>query len=224
VAYPAGHVIFIRGIREGTVKINMTNVIDLDGTKSEDLTAAEILCRKQLAGLVEFLRKEAPGFENCYVACSADMMGVRSTRHFRGQHVLNEKEISEGTVFPDWIASRAWYVWGTHNLYGPIGADNRAKSKYSPYGQLPHDKEYTIPLGALTPAGTDNLLLAGRCISGTFLAHSNYRVMPICMSMGQGAGTAAALATGAGKRLAELDVTKVQETLVAQGMDRPETT
>ncbi len=221
VPYPAGHIIIIRGYRENVVKVNMTNVIDLDGTRSEDLTTAEIACRKQLAGIVKFLRQEAPGFENCYVSSSGEMMGVRSSRHFHGKHILNEKEISEGTVFDDWIVSTAKYIWGTHNLYGPIGDNSHADSRRSKYGQLPTDKVYTIPFRSLQPAKTDNLLLAGRCISGTFLAHSNYRVMPICMAMGQGAGTAAAMAAKRGCKVDDLKIKDVQEVLLQQGVDQP---
>ena len=39
----------------------------------------------------------------------------------------------------------------------------------------------------------DGLLVAGRCISGTHRAHASYRVMSICLAMGQAAGVAAAL-------------------------------
>jgi hypothetical protein len=216
-----GHVIIVRGYREGTYKVNMTNVIDLDGTKSEDLTAAEVACRQQQAQILRWMRKELPGFEQCYVASSADMIGVRSTRHIHGQYVLNEKDISDGTVFDDWVVSTAKYVWGTHNLYGPMGGAGNEDSRRSPYGPLPHDNVYTIPFRSLRPAQTSNLLLAGRCISGTFLAHSNYRVMPICMAMGQGAGTAAAMATDRSCALDELDIGDVQRTLLSQGVDDP---
>lgn len=217
-----GHVILIRGVQPGTVKCNMTNVIDLDGTTSEDLTKAEVRCRKQLAQIVTFLREEARGFANCYVRASAGMVGVRETRHIKGRYVLNEKDISEGRVFDDWAVTRARYVWGTHNLYGPIHGEGRNDSRWSPYGELPHDRDYTIPCPPLRPAKTDNMLLAGRCISGTFLAHSNYRVMPICIAMGQAAGTAAALCVSADCALDELDINRFHETLLAQGVKPPE--
>jgi hypothetical protein len=221
VPYPAGHVICIEGYRPGTVKINMTNVIDVDGSRSEELTQSEVLCRKQLAGIVQFLRQEAEGFQNCYVSASAGMMGVRSSRHIHGRHVLNEKEVSEGKVFDDWAVSRAKYFWGTHNLYGPIHGNGYAESRKSPYGPLPAEEFYTIPYRSLRPAKTENLLLAGRCISGTFLAHSNYRVMPICMAMGQGAGTAAALCAEDGRPLDKLDIDRFHETLVEDGVRSP---
>ena len=47
---------------------------------------------------------------------------------------------------------------------------------------------------ALLPAGFDGLLVAGKAIGGTHLSASAYRVQPIVASIGQAAGTAAALA------------------------------
>jgi hypothetical protein len=216
-----GHVILIPGVRPGTVKCNMTNVIDLDGTTSEDLTKAEARCRKQLAQILAFLRAEARGFEDCYVKASAGMVGVRETRHIKGRYVLNEKDISEGRVFEDWAVTHARYVWGTHNLYGPIHGAGQNDSKWSPYGPLPHGKDYTIPYRSLCPAKTNNLLLAGRCISGTFLAHSNYRVMPICMAMGQAAGTAAAMCVENRCSVDDLDPRRLQEQLIKDGVEPP---
>lgn len=40
----------------------------------------------------------------------------------------------------------------------------------------------------------ENLLLCGRNISGTHIAHSSFRAMPICAGIGEAAGAAAALA------------------------------
>jgi hypothetical protein len=222
VPYPAGHVIIIPGVRPGSVKINMTNVIDCDGTRSDELTRAEVECRRQLAAIVAFLRMEAHGFENCYVSNSAELIGVRSSRHIHGTYVLNEKDISDGRVFDDWVVSKAKYGWGTHNLYGPIHGRGQKESVQSTYGDLPTDKYYTIPYRSLQPLKTGNLLLAGRCISGTFLAHSNYRVMPICIAMGQAAGTAAALAVKENCTLAALDVQQLQAQLITDGVEPPE--
>lgn len=51
---------------------------------------------------------------------------------------------------------------------------------------------YDIPYGALVADGVDGLLMAGRCISGDFLAHSSYRVTGNAVAMGESAGRAAA--------------------------------
>ncbi len=78
---------------------------------------------------------------------------------------------------------------------------------------------YTIPYRALIPKGLEGLLLAGRDISGTHKAHSNYRVMPICVNIGQGAATAAVEAILAGVPLREVDIAKVPPSLPPQGAE-----
>src|SRR6478735_7737810 len=57
---------------------------------------------------------------------------------------------------------------------------------------------YDIPLRACVSADIDNLMFAGRNISATHLAFASTRVMATCAAIGQGVGTAAALALKAG--------------------------
>ena len=65
----------------------------------------------------------------------------------------------------------------------------------------------------------DNLLLSGRCISGTHRAHASYRVMAVCMATGQAAGTAAALSARAGVAPREVSVRDVQAVLEKNGAE-----
>ncbi|NLF08680.1 MAG: FAD-dependent oxidoreductase, partial [Pirellulaceae bacterium] len=71
----------------------------------------------------------------------------------------------------------------------------------------------------LVPQAVDNLLVAGRCISGTHEAHSSYRVMPVCMATGQAAGVCAALAALHRKTPRDMPPRLVQKELVRQGAD-----
>ena len=85
--------------------------------------------------------------------------------------------------------------------------------------QFPQPKGYTIPYRCFVPKKIDNLLLAGRNISGTHMAHSNFRVMPVCANMGQAVGTAAALCVKNGVAPRQLNVTDLQRLLKAQGVE-----
>ena len=55
-------------------------------------------------------------------------------------------------------------------------------------------KPYDIPLRALIAKDVDGLMMAGRCISGDFIAHASYRVTGNAVAMGEAAGVTAALA------------------------------
>ncbi|HNT79035.1 MAG TPA: FAD-dependent oxidoreductase [Anaerolineae bacterium] len=51
----------------------------------------------------------------------------------------------------------------------------------------------TIPLRALVPKDSKNIMVAGRSVSSDRLANSGLRVQASCMAMGQAAGVTTAL-------------------------------
>ena len=69
------------------------------------------------------------------------------------------------------------------------------------------------------PLKVENLLVAGRAISGTHRAHASYRVMSICMAMGQAVGIAAALSAQRGCTPRTLDAKAIQNELTKQAVD-----
>ena len=76
---------------------------------------------------------------------------------------------------------------------------------------------YDIPYRCLVPQGADNLLVAGRCISGTFEAQASFRVMGTCMAMGQAAGTAAAMCIDRDIACPTLDTDELRKVLTLDG-------
>lgn len=213
--FPAGHVLLYRTSLPGVVTCNMTNCIEVDGTNAEDLARATLVCRRQMQPIVEFLRAYVPGYENCYILSSAGLIGVRETRHFKGLQTLNEQDIRDSRVFPDWAVTRASFNFDVHNMSGNGLDATGQQDAFEP-------TFYTIPYGCLVPETLDGLLLAGRNISGTHMAHANYRVMPICANMGQAAGVAAALCVKQGIQPRALDVDCLQKELLANGVLPPQ--
>ncbi len=185
----------------------MTNCTGIDGTLAEDLTRAELVCRSQMPAIVRYLREYVPGFERCFIISAGSMMGIRETRRFAGEQTLNEDDILTARQFDNWVVRGAYFNFDVHNLTGagldPTGVQHEWKQ---PEG-------YTIPYGCLIPKNTEGLLLSGRNISGTHLAHSNYRVMPICAGIGAAAGAAAALAVKHGTGLREINICELQAEL-----------
>jgi len=74
-----------------------------------------------------------------------------------------------------------------------------------------------VPLRALIPKGSRNLLVAGRCLSSDRLANSALRVQATCMATGQAAGAAAALATRRGVTPGEVPLDELKALLAAHG-------
>lgn len=186
--HPAGHILTYRSTLPGVVTCNMTNATGIDGTNAEDLTQATLICRRQMEDIVQYLRRFVPGYENCFLLSSASLIGIRETRHFKGRYTLTEQDILQARVFEDYVVKDAFFNFDVHNITG-AGLDETGVQKH-----FPQENGYTIPYRCLLPETKENLLLCGRNISGTHIAHSNFRVMPICVGIGEAAGTAGAIA------------------------------
>ncbi|NLF07665.1 MAG: FAD-dependent oxidoreductase, partial [Pirellulaceae bacterium] len=173
---PREDVLFFKTMHEREVSVNCTRVTRVLGTDVWNLTYAEWESRRQLRNIAAFLRRYVPGFENAYNAQSGAQIGVRETRRILGEYQLTADDVLNARRFDDAVA-RASYPLDIHS---PVGRGTILR-------RLPPGESYDIPLRCLVPQAVDNLLVAGRCISGTHEAHSSYRVMPVCMATGQAA-------------------------------------
>ena len=212
--FPAGHVLLYQNALPGVVTCNMTNCIGVDGTNAADLVKATVVCRNQMEPIVDFLRKYVPGYEKCYILSAAPLVGIRETRHFKGVQTLTEEDIREAKKYDNWVVTHASFNFDVHNMTGAGLDATGEQAAFKP-------TSYTIPYGCLVPEKIDGLLLAGRSISGTHMAHSNYRVMPICANMGQAAGIAAALCAKNDILPRALDVKPLQKLLLENGVMEP---
>lgn len=205
IPYPAGHILTYETTLPGIVTCNMTNVIEIDGTCAEDLTKATLVCRRQMESIVKYLRDFVPGYENCFAVSSASLIGIRETRHFKGKYTLTEQDILEAKVFDDYVVKDAYFNFDVHNIAGS-GLDKTGVQKH-----FPQENGYTIPYRCLLPETKENLLLCGRNISGTHMAHSNFRVMPICAGIGEAAGAAACISALQNRNLNDIDAREIRE-------------
>ncbi len=196
-------------IRPGQRQVNTTQYNGADATRVQDLFAAEVELRRQIEILVKFFRENLPGYEKCWCMASGDTLGVRETRRVQGEYVITAKELAAGKRFWDVVVHKAEFIVDIHN---PAGA-GQAEDK------IQYVVPYDLPYRCFVPLKVENLLTAGRCISGTHRAHASYRVMSICMAMGEAAGTAAALCIKEGCTPRSLEVKKLQDVLTEKGVD-----
>ena len=203
--FPAGHVLLYRQPLPNTVCCNMTNAIEIDGTDGESLTKGVFTCRSQIIPIIKFLREYVPGYEKCYLTSSASLIGIRETRHFEGLESLSKDDILQAKYYDNWVVRRAWFNFDVHNLTGA------SLDKTGVQHGFKQNNEYTIPYGCLLPKNVDGLLLSGRNISGSHLAHSNFRIMSVCIAIGEAAGVAAALSIKQNVKLSSVDVKEIQK-------------
>jgi hypothetical protein len=166
----------------GIALIHMTRIPNVDATDPEQLTAAEVEGRRQVAEYARFLRDRVPGFEAAVVVATSPAIGVRESRRVHGDYRLTRDDVLGAARFSDEIALCGAPIEDHH-----AGGDT--EWRYVEGGGV-----YGVPYRCLLPAGLDGLLVAGRCFSATHDAHASARSMATCMAMGQAAGIAAAMA------------------------------
>lgn len=189
------------------VSVNMTRVTNIDPLDPEDLTRAEIEARGQVMQLLEFFRKRVPGFENARIAATGTQIGIRESRRIVGDYTLTRDDVLQARHFEDAVARSAYPI----DIHNPTGSGTTTH-------RLPEGESYEIPYRCMLPAHVDRLLVAGRCISTTHEALASTRLTPTVMTLGQAAGTAAALAKQTGKRLRTLDMQRLRSTLMDDGV------
>jgi len=190
------------------VTVNMTRVIDIDPLDPDDLTRAEVESRKQVTELVAFFRESVPGFENARLAATATKVGIRESRRIVGRYTLTRDDVLQGRSFDDAIARSAYPI----DIHNPSGSGTTTH-------RLAEGASYETPYRCLVPVNRERLLVAGRCISTTHEALASTRLTPTVMTLGQAAGTAAALAKRAGTAVGDVDTRELRERLIEDGVD-----
>ena len=178
----------------------------MDPTSPEEVTAAEILARKQVYEIYEFMKAHAEGLEDSFLMMTAAEIGVRESRMIVGDYVLTEEDCKNCVKFEDAIAACNYDI----DIHNPEGTGT--SHYYFPAGEY-----YTIPYRALIPKGVENLLVAGRCISSDHGAQASYRIMPVVCCIGEAAGVAITLAVKNKVSVREINVKELQGVLIKNG-------
>lgn len=167
-----------------------------DSTNSRTVTAANLTGRK---AVLEKVRKEKKRLMHMQPET-----GFRESYRIQGETVITVDDYTSGRLFEDAVCY-AFYPVDIHTHSG-------VKPKPLTKGTVP-----TIPLTALIPKGSRNIIVAGRCVSSDRLANSGLRVQASCMAMGQAAGAAAALAAQSNTTPLEVPLKDIRKTLRKHG-------
>jgi FAD-dependent oxidoreductase family protein len=161
------------------------------GVKADDaqgISDATMEARDELHRIVDALRRQGGAWRNLRIVVTADQIGIREGRRVHGLYTVNRKDLIRGARFDDAICHVRFGI-DVHSI------DPKISKKVMQTGL--RSKPYDIPLRSLIAKDVDGLLLAGRCISGDFIAHSSYRVTGNAVPLGEAAGQVAALAAKA---------------------------
>ncbi len=190
------------------VTVNMTRVIDIDPLDPDDLTRAELQSRMQVMELLRFFRERVPGFSHARIAATGAQVGIRESRRIVGRYTLTRDDVLNARTFDDAVARSAYPI----DVHNPSGSGTQTQ-------RLAPGATYEIPFRCLVPMEHPELLVAGRCISTTHEALASTRLTPTVMTLGQAAGTAAALGKDGGRTAGDCDSALLRASLIADGVD-----
>ena len=180
----------------GRKQLHQVYVHGADSTNSRTVTKANMAGRRTILAK---LRKEKKRLMHLQPET-----GFRESYRIEGEKIITVNDYRTGRLFEDAV-SNAFYPVDLHTKNG-------VKPKPLKPGTVP-----TVPLGALVPKGSTNVIVAGRCVSSDRLANSGLRVQASCMGMGQGAAVAAVLAARAGTTPLAVPLPEVHELLKKHG-------
>ncbi|MDA7875101.1 FAD-dependent oxidoreductase [Rhodopirellula sp.] len=153
---------------------------------ADAITAATLRARREIHEIVQGLRRVGGPWENITVVATAEQIGIREGRRVRGRYTLTASDLASGLRHKQAVC-KATFPIDVHALNNT--GNKEINRDFRTDGMQPYD----IPYPALVAADVDGLLMAGRCISGDFIAHASYRVTGNAVPMGEAAGLAAAL-------------------------------
>lgn len=155
---------------------------DISSTDAVSISRAVTFGRRMMRRLAGFFIKNIPGFEKAYISREASMVGVRESWRIRGKYYMEADDYLKAHHFPDGVCRTAYPI-DIHDV------------KLDYFEKLKKGQYYEIPYRTLVTNEISNLLVAGRCASGSFAAQASFRIQPTCMSMGE-AGRLAGCCTG----------------------------
>lgn len=177
-------------------------VKSLLGSDGDDLSRGEIEARLRVYEDFAHKQAEHPELGDARVVETPPLLGIRQTRFIEGEYQLTADDAIAGRRHEDVVAISS----------API-------ISYYGYRRYLEHEGYDIPYRCLVPKRIEHLLVAGRGISAEQQAYESHRSMVPIMAIGQAAGTAAALCCQTGATPRTLDVARLQQTLISQGVE-----
>lgn len=196
-------------VRDDLYLLMANHEYEVSGMNAADLTCATMAARRDIYEVVDGLRSLGGIWTNLRIVSTGAQIGVREGRRIHGRYTVTLEDMLNGAEHEDAVC-RATFGVDVHSLNAQ---ESKGFSYQGKYKVIPYD----IPLRALIAKDVDGLLLAGRCISGDFFAHSSYRVTGNAVAMGEGAGVLAGAAARLGLAPHEVPWPEVSRRLGGAG-------
>lgn len=200
------------GYRNRTIP-NMAAVAG-DPLDEEELTRLTWRGRESVFAFLDWWKRRIPGYEQAQVEQTGFSLGIRESRRVRGLKTLTREMVLGAVKQPDAIGHGVWMI----DIHDPLGSGYTTWQDRGESNMVPVGESYHIPLGMCLNDRVANLAVVGRCASSTHEGHASVRVQTHCMVMGEGVGTAAAMALDRGTAMSGVPLPDLQAELRAAGV------
>ena len=181
--------------------LNLVHITNIDCTDVRDLTKAEMQGRREALHALTALKHVVPGFEQAKLRNFGMTLGCRDSRKLIARYALTEQDVLGEARFEDSIGIFPEFLDGYNVLVLPTSG-----------------RYFQVPYRCMVPLEIDNLLVAGRSVSGDKISHCAMRNMMACTVTGQGAGAAAAVSVAQDCVSSKVNMALVQQELRRQGV------
>lgn len=199
----------LRHLHSGIYSLMTNHEYGVSAFDADAITEATIHARQEVHQIVGGLRKLGGPWKDLSVVATAEQIGVREGRRIRGRYTVTAQDLEEGLRHEQAVA-RATFQIDVHAL--DTHGNKESETEFEEGVMKPYD----IPYPSLIAADVEGLLMAGRCISGDFIAHSSYRVTGNAVPMGEAAGLAAAVSVQDNVMPYELDWREIRKSSAAK--------
>ncbi len=176
---------------------------------------------RQLLGVWDHIKNRGDhGAENYGLEFVGWWPYKRECRRIMGDYVISQQHLQDPKPLDDAVAYGAWSI-DIHTQGGVLARDQipcpplRSDEYWDEVSTYP----YGIPLRALYSKNVENLMMAGRPISCSYVGFSSSRVLSTGCIVGQAAGVAASICTKKGatpRDVAQRHAREVQQLLLTQ--------
>jgi hypothetical protein len=206
-----------------TIGFNAGHLWDVDSTDPMSVSKAMIDGRELAHQFRDALAAYCPkAFANAFLVNTGSLMGVRESRRIKGDYTLTIEDWIARQSFTDEICRNSYFI-DIHTAKNEVGESLIKKTNPTMERALHYGKgdSHGIPYRCLIPVGLRNVLTAGRAISTDRTVQGSTRVMPVCLAMGEAAGTAAAMAVKNDNDVRAINVDELRDKLRNNGCYLP---
>jgi len=207
--------------------LNGTRVLDRDMSDADDLTFAEMEGRRQVRVVMDKYRQYVN--KDAALITLPSCIGIRDSVHVKCLHRIKEDETMNGAHYDDAIANGS-YRLDLHHQDKPgltfyyLDGSAVYLSQINPPEEFRWRQEiavnptfYQVPLRALIPQNSENVITAGRMLDADVLSFSGIRVMVNMNQLGEAAGVTCVLTLSKKCAIKDVPASEVRATLAKGG-------